>query len=663
MLSPDQVRKITKKHSFFKSTTFASKLFLKLTNAQIPPVISCVSILKFEPSNRTRKDIEKTLPWLLSLQPFYKFITYKEEISDYENILIELAMVLYYQYLKQNLLFKKIGEKGNFFYLIMTGKLAELQFTFTKEYLTEEEYLTHLIKLTLLNENQIASRIMSINKELINFKKETVEQYITTHTKYVYNELWAKANKSLLQCGINVKTFSGIVPSVEMYIKAIGAESDNVGSHSDKKCFYIGGFIYSRTLSGGDYIGDLIGYNNITKKVNENTAYIALENTDMGYINKIEYSNEEIFKIIAKRMSRVFSSIQRSYYIIQNIPPSIFLHHYSSLFTYKQVKKGDKLFFQNSLYNGVYFLAFGEYEVSSIRSYDELDNLMILLQTSLDNFNEFISPLQNEKLPMETITDLMNNKVYKSGEFLSESKDKRKIIIAKFNNKEVIGLNEYYNNKNNLYHFTVECTSDVGFYYYINKECFSYMINRERVLQESVMQLVELKVKYYIGTISKYKKSFLNTINTGILSKRNETINKTQQYQECISGGERSYHNIKCPKRMISLYINNNEFEEIRKGHVRGVRSLLFKEGKRYEEEHSTRGRNVLLRGNKKANWDCAKKCVTNNNTVSVNNRKYWGYSGCVKNAYNRNERLPPIYTNVNKSEDNLKKKFSLVHG
>jgi hypothetical protein len=195
----------------------------------------------------------------------------------------------------------------------------------------------------------------------------------------------------------------------------------------------------------------------------------------MGYINKIEYSNEEIFKIIAKRMSRVFSSIQRSYYIIQNIPPLIFLHHYSSLFTYKQVKKGDKLFFQNSLYNGVYFLAFGEYEVSSIRSYDELDNLMILLQTSLDNFNEFISPLQNEKLPMETITDLMNNKVYKSGEFLSESKDKRKIIIAKFNNKEVIGLNEYYNNKNNLYHFTVECTSDVGFYYYINKECFSYI--------------------------------------------------------------------------------------------------------------------------------------------------------------------------------------------
>jgi hypothetical protein len=268
MLSPDQVRKITKKHSFFKSTTFASKLFLKLTNAQIPPVISCVSILKFEPSNRTRKDIEKTLPWLLSLQPFYKFITYKEEISDYENILIELAMVLYYQYLKQNLLFKKIGEKGNFFYLIMTGKLAELQFTFTKEYLTEEEYLTHLIKLTLLNENQIVSRIMLINKELINFKKETVEQYITSHTKYVYNELWAKANKSLLQCGINVKTFSGIVPSVEMYIKAIGAESDNGGSHSDKKCFYIGGFIYSRTLSGGDYIGDLIGYNNITKKVN-----------------------------------------------------------------------------------------------------------------------------------------------------------------------------------------------------------------------------------------------------------------------------------------------------------------------------------------------------------------------------------------------------------
>ena len=63
MLVIDQARKAASRKTFFKSKTFTSKLFLRLTKEQINPVIACVQILKFESANRTKKDIAHTLPW------------------------------------------------------------------------------------------------------------------------------------------------------------------------------------------------------------------------------------------------------------------------------------------------------------------------------------------------------------------------------------------------------------------------------------------------------------------------------------------------------------------------------------------------------------------------------------------------------------------------
>ena len=702
MLSQDQIKRITKRHSFFKSTTFASKLFLKLTRSQVNPLISAISVLKFEPSNRTKKDIEQTLPFLVSLKPFHHFITYKENISNYEQIFIHFAMVLYYQYIKPNFLFKKLGEKLHYFYLIITGTVTELQLTFTKEYLTDEEYLTHLIKLTLLNETYVVSRIMLINKNIFNFNNETLHHYISTNTKYNYNDLCAKAHKSLLNCGINSSNYKRILPTIEAYLNVFKCEKNPNCLHDNKKCFLIGMFVNTKTLTSGDYIGDLLPYNNITKKIShDNYAYIANEATDIGYVDKKEYANEEIFKIIIKRMQRIFNAIHKTYYILQNIPTYTFTSTYSQLITYKQIKKGEKLFIQNSPYNGVYLLSYGEYEVYTYRSYDELDSLMVVLQTSLDNFNECISPLQHERLPMERVSDIMNNKLYQNVEFLKESRDKRKITFCKYNNREVVGLNEYYNSKNNLYNFTVECVSDDGFYYYINKECFSYMINRERMLKESVMQLVELKVKYFIGSINKYKQTFARSINSynncgssvsgnnnkeGVLIERmmckpkvNLCLNLTDNntYMSRSSNWKKERNTIEYD----SSSNNNNNINEMRRtyGMIKLIKTPMYDSGNSsVRENFFRRERKGMLNEYINVNDTFGKYCrmttTTNNSnsnntlnkymlfnvtTTSNNNnnnrnssssnsfckrtsisvRKHFsnGYSGCIARLYNRN--------------------------
>ena len=573
MLVVDKARKAASRKTFFKSKTFTSKLFLRLTKDQINPVIACVQILKFESANRTKKDIAKTLPWLISLQPFNSFITYKEDNNNYENTFIQFATVLYYQYIKQNRLFKQVGDKTNYFYLIMAGTVEELYLVFNKETLTDEEYYVHLIKLQLLNENEIVKRIMYLNSETINFHQETVEQYINNHTKLNYKQLLKKAKEMLLMLNIHVSSYVGSTIELQTYMKAIAlVVNDNtqtnnlkliVKSNKDKKTFLIPFFIHNKTLNNGSFIGELSPYNNLTKKHIDNVAYYASEQTDMGYINKIEYSNETIFKILKQRMQDIFNQEQTSYYILQNINPSTFASLYSPLITYKQLTKGDKLFIQHSFYNGVYLISSGEFEVSSTRAYDELDNLMILLQASLDNYNEYISPLHQGKLPLDNLNELMHNPVFQSNEFLVQSKEKRKIILTRINNnKEVIGLNEYYNSKNNLYHFTVECLSEIGFYYFINKDVFTYMLNREHKLKESVKQMVQLKANYFIGTIDKYKKQFIRSVNGSIhFNKKENIFKKSFQINKMLISGftPKSSKRVLDKQVFVKMFANNND--------------------------------------------------------------------------------------------------------
>ena len=548
MIAVEQVRKGATRKPFFKSKTFTSKLFLRLTKGRINPVITCVQILKFEPANRTKQDIVKTLPWLISLQPFNSFITYKEDHSNHESTFVQFATVLYHRYVKQNALLKQVGDKTNYFYLIMAGTMEELYLVFNKEMLTDEEYYVHLIKLQLLREHEIVRRIMALNSDVINFLQETVEQYVHNHTKLNYKQLLKKAKEVLLALNIRASPYEGSTVELKTYMKAIalaGSDSGNnlqtnnlkliVKSSKDKKAFLIPLFIHNKTLTCGNIIGELSPYNNLTKKHIDNVAYFASEQTDMGYINKAEHSNENIFKILKQRMQHIFNQEQTAYYILQSINPLTFVSLYSPLITYKQVRKGDKLFVQHSFYNGVYFLSSGEFEVSSMRAYDELDNLMILLQSSLDNYNEYISPLHQDKLPLDNYEVLMRNPVFQSNEFLVESKEKRKIIFSKINGKEVIGLNEYYNTKNSLYHFTVECLSEDGVYYFVNKDAFAYMVNREHKLKESVKQMVQLKANYFIGTVDKYKKQFIRSVNATIqANKKDNTFNKSFQIHKAL---------------------------------------------------------------------------------------------------------------------------------
>ena len=533
-----RINRITKRKTFFKSSTFASKLFIKLANSSINPIISCVSILKFEPQNRTRRDIEKTLPWLSTLDGLTSFLYLEEQSNNYKNILLEFAMILFYQYTKPNSIIKRFGEKNNFFYLVMNGELTKLELEYCRESISDDEYIIHLIKLTLLKEFFLVHKIIQQNQNVFPFNDKDVQTFCAKNKqRFDYNLLQSVALQDLSKFKIDINNYKHNVPSINdyiemtsLYVKVATNEhnkflvSKQKGNINNKKYFLIPHFIKTQIITNGNYFGDLL----LHKQNIENAVYISNEACDLGYINKFEHFNSPVFTLIQKKMKKIFEDKQKLFYIFQNVPKDTFLNQYAGLISYKIYRRGDKLIIQNTLYSGVFLIQDGEFEVYSYRSFDELDRLIMTLQDSLEGFKEYISSFSSNKTPFDNLSGYLHNPLYQTNEFLSLSKEKKKIPLMNISNKEAIGLNEYYNFKSKLYHFTVECVSEDALVYYISKEAFSGIVGKENSVRDGLIQLVELKVQLFTQTIKRYKQAFIEKIRKKVGIKNINNITKSQ---------------------------------------------------------------------------------------------------------------------------------------
>ena len=533
-----RINRITKRKTFFKSSTFASKLFIKLANSSINPIISCVSILKFEPQNRTRRDIEKTLPWLSTLDGLTSFLYLEEQSNNYKNILLEFAMILFYQYTKPNSIIKRFGEKNNFFYLVMNGELTKLELEYCRESISDDEYITHLIKLTLLKEFLLVHTIIQHNQDVFPFKDKDVQTFCAKNKqRFDYNLLQSIALQYLSKFKIDINNYKHNVPSIDDYIEMTSLHvkvttneynkflvSKQKGNINNKKYFLIPHFIKTQIITNGNYFGDLL----LHKQNIEDAVYISNEACDLGYINKLENFNSPVFTLIQKKMKKIFENKQKLFYIFQNVPKGTFLNQYAGLISYKNYRRGDKLIIQNTLYSGVFLIQDGEFEVYTYRSFDELDGLIMTLQDSLEGFNEYISSFSSNKTPFDNLSGYLHNPLYQTNEFLSLSKEKKKIPLMNISNKEAIGLNEYYNFKSKLYHFTVECVSEDALVYYISKEAFSGIVGKENSVRDGLIQLVELKVQLFTQTIKRYKEVFIEKIRNKVGIKSLYNITTTQ---------------------------------------------------------------------------------------------------------------------------------------
>ena len=489
----------------FRSKTIAEKL---KQNRNLPKNINmqkCFLLMSTEISNRELSDIEECIPLFQTFNSFNSYMSLNENLDETEELLSEIAWIMVHKKFKKNTLIKKPGERNEYFYLLMTGKIQKVTLVIKREKITLEQYLIYLLKMKLIKEYEVLKKCRKINKSIMDINYNNIEYFCEKNPKYNYLDLLKKASNELINLGFDLKkiNFSDEcidIPSIQNYLD-VGEIKKDVKSHNDKgpKIYlYIAKYELSCTLSKGDYFGFL------TKdRFNEYSSYICLEDCDFGYINKNKSDDSSIFEQINIALSKYFSRNKNKYYIFKDINIKLFNDNYSTFINYRRYKQGDKIILQGSLNEGVYFVKDGEIKINGNYKLNDLTKLMFELIFSLKGFKEHVPAFDAKTI----IDDNKNTNEIKDNDTSNEHNLKT-IDFGILKEGDILGLNELYDYNTSIYNFSAECISKEAGLFFINKSNFDLILSKENTIYESVIQKVELNIKFMIGTIKNYKKNF-----------------------------------------------------------------------------------------------------------------------------------------------------------
>ena len=511
-----------KKITYNKPGQYLKNLFTKISGENLKTIINFVDVLKLEPQNRRNSDIQLAIVYIQSLAYFNEFLTLREQKETFIKLINEFTWVLCYERYEKNTIIKRPKEFPEKFFLILYGTVAVLDLVVTKECLTEEQYMIYLIKMKILNEEEIIKKCNKYNKDIINIDTTDIEKYCNSGYKFKYNTLKLEALRDLYKHIFNIQDYTNKVPNLDEYIFVTKVINDvrkkNEDNNTNKKYFYILHYEKIGVMRTGRYFGDLC-IKNINK---ERVCFFALEDTDIGYVDKFKYDRPKLFLPIEKKKERYIESYINSFYIFREVKTEEFCKNYAKHFLYKRYTNGEKLFLQNSFYDGVYLIIEGMVNIYTDRQINEISGLMVSLQYSLDGFSEFSSCLKNDKISDDNKEDFIKNPVYHTKEYSELSKGQKRIYLNKLGNFEVIGLNEYYSFSSQLMHFTVEIISQDALIIFIPKKIFYKIITSDREVLFSLKKIVELRSRYYIGKLKNYKDSLINDISNRLITNKNK---------------------------------------------------------------------------------------------------------------------------------------------
>ena len=503
--------------SRFFQKTFASKLFIKLTESIIDKRILFILILQFEYANRKQEDISKAAPYLSNLGDFFNYICFKENKINIPGILNEITWLLFYKYYKTLSIIKRPNEFNQYFYIIMSGKIDKLSLVYKKIYLTFEEYLIFLLKMKIINERGIINKCAILNRNILDksfiLNYENLKNFFEKNkNKYNYDKLHKIAAKELRREGFFFDHDRSIIKisSIDAYYKIGRLKYNidkNIESNEVKLMFYIPHYEKIATLEKGCIIGDLTNSFN-----EENYSYITRNSCDIVYIKKDDNSIEtKVYDIFNRKKREIFSEIKNNFSLFQKINDYIFFNQYSPYMIYKKYKKGDKIFLQNSNYDGIFLIVEGDIQISVNLFINEIPQFLLDLKCSLNQFQEYAYNFKIEEIfdyEEELKNNYANNPLISSKDYMNIFCKPQEIILTTMKKNEILGLNEFYNYKTKLFNFNAECVSDYALLYFLPYKYSYTLLNVQ--LKDSVTNYIETRINYFIGKINKFKSNFLN---------------------------------------------------------------------------------------------------------------------------------------------------------
>ena len=685
------------KNKYFLGKTFSAKLFIKLCSKIVDTNIICLEILNFEKENRTKEDIETVLPWMNNLTYFYEYISMKETEESRREILKQLIWLLYRKIFYKNSIIKKIDDINDFLYIILEGYLIKIDLVMYREVLSLEEYLLYLIKMEIMNEKEIINRCKILNKSFININTNSIKEFCdNSNNIYDYYAIKEQAIKELKDCGIifqkkskkNIKENQEYkIKSVDNYLSIFLVKSNQKASHDMAKAyynFYLGKYTKNGILNKGQYVGSFL-----REEMKDTSKYVAKEKCIVAIFNKERYYSDKLYNAYIEKMTRIFADIKNKFAMFHSITNDIFNKKYVPFMHYKKFFKGEKIFLQNSFYEGIFLLTDGTIKISTNISIDEMKNLMTNLTYSLNNFQDYVSSFNTEKIAQQN-TDKDLHNIPKDLNDLFYKRDAYDLVTIKEYN--IIGTNETYNSKTQLYNFTCECISDSCVVYFYPKSHLNNLLNKEKEVYNSFIHLVEFRIKDIIWKMKKHISIFereikyqkfnrVKTINNYIEKGniKNKIISRNEKYtlNKNIFLTNNNINQIQTLYSNNLIYDSKTDFNSDLK--VKNIKKIFIENEKNKESNNTERNSRITFRNKNKLKipliFSNTKKEKNEYNVsksqIKLGKNKYMpnifpyiiidskNKNEMIKNRYVKNNRnINPIKTIGNLSSLKLKKLF-----
>ena len=558
----------------------------------------CLKELKKPIENRNQEII---IDYIKTLEPLMNLI--QERNEDSEEIINKISKIMNLQSNKINDLIIQYGERGNNFYIILQGTIGIFVPRYLEYYMNEEEFIFHLLKLRMYNQNELIIQCLRKNALIFSIQNERFDDFLfDLKNKKIFSEkkrLISKAEEvyDYLNSEEYINNKNGIKNiSPEEYISQFDVDDDikkytelKIEFDEDKRLIKIPNYEMVSQFEAGYTFGEL-ALENINKK--RMATIITLTDCDFAVIDKLEY-NELIKESVTKSKNKFFDLIY-SYKIFDYISYDTFDKKYFNHFRYLRVKKNSYLFKEGDICDNLYFILSGEYELFVDKNIQEVNQMILKLIDIIDtlkkiiiqenkiinnkitkiekrkenmkikqNLNLFFSKFENE-IKLEEVAyiiknrDIISKKNYIGYNFNKIISEKREIKLGIYKSRQILGLSDIINRaSDNTSYFNCKCVSFWGELYHIEYNKFKTIYNTEENVKLYSSELIYQNIYYIIGRLLSHKKYIYEIAN----KKENEFLNllfyfHNDNTNKTADNSKNKTDNVKTPKKENKIFGN-----------------------------------------------------------------------------------------------------------
>ena len=287
--------------------------------------------------------------YLRSLSKFMNIIQFSDKETVIENFLSKVSSNLQSLFLEKNNMLMKIGDQGDYFYIILSGSVSVLVTKIISVYMSPEQFTQHL-KLLFNNEPYLFENTLKLNRKTCNFIE--------------LNEVKVKDINYVLD-GKNK------VHSLDEYISIISGEKfidESSQFYNEVKLMV---YFKVTELTQGNSFGEIAL---IDSKQKRTASIYTSQDCFFGKLSSNAYKKS--MKKIQEQIKRDNIDFVFNTQLFNQISLSFFTQSYWNYFINRTISKGDYLFKEGFERDEIYFIQEGEIKINANLNFEKIEKIL-----------------------------------------------------------------------------------------------------------------------------------------------------------------------------------------------------------------------------------------------------------------------------------------------